>query len=154
MGKLHKILDLSSTERNFLLKTLILMAFIRLGLRFLKFQNLLKLLKKISQLQKNSSERMSKDTVKHTVTVRKIIWAVNVVTRYMPGVKCLARALTTHVLMKRYGHTSNLQIGVAKAESGNLEAHAWIEYQEKIVIGNLSDISRFIPLPSLEGIKL
>lgn len=88
------------------------------------------------------------------VTVGKIIWTVNAASRYMPGVKCLARALTTQVIMSRHGLSGQLRIGVAKTERGKLEAHAWVEYQGRVAIGNLQDLSRFIPLPSLEGVIL
>ncbi|NWF57750.1 MAG: lasso peptide biosynthesis B2 protein [Fischerella sp.] len=147
MRRLHKLLRLGAGERNLLVTTFILLGSIRLGLWLLPFKNLLKLLEKINQLSKRSHSP-------NQVTLSKIIWAVNAVTRYMPGVKCLARALTTHVLMNQYGYAPQLRIGVAKADSGKLEAHAWIEHQGRVVIGNLSDLYRFIPLPSLEGVKL
>ncbi|MGI8500656.1 MAG: lasso peptide biosynthesis B2 protein, partial [Hassallia sp.] len=118
----------------------------RLGLWLMPFRTLLKLLAKIS--------RQSEQQLTNQVSVRKIACSVNAISRYMPGVKCLARALTTQVLMSRYGHSCELRIGVAKAEGGKLEAHAWIEYQGLVVIGNLTDLSRFMPLPSLEGVKL
>jgi hypothetical protein len=56
--------------------------------------------------------------------------------------------------MTRHGFSPQLRIGVAKGETGKLEAHAWIESQGKIVIGYLKDLSRFTPLPSLEGERL
>ncbi|MCX7596683.1 MAG: lasso peptide biosynthesis B2 protein [Fischerella sp.] len=147
MRRLYKLLRLGAGERNLLVTTFLLLGSIRLGLWLLPFKNLLKLLEKINQLSQRSHST-------NQVTLSKIIWAVNAVTRYMPGVKCLARALTTHVLMSQYGYAPQLRIGVAKAESGKLEAHAWIEYQGRVVIGNLADLYRFIPLPSLEGVKL
>ena len=69
----------------------------------------------------------------------------------MPGnVKCLARALTTEVLMNRSGYTPELRIGIAQSKTGKLEAHAWIESQGKVLIGQLEDLTRFqiLPLPS------
>jgi hypothetical protein len=73
----------------------------------------------------------------------------------MPGgAKCLARALTTQVLLNRQGYLPDLRIGVAKATAGQLEAHAWIEYQGQVVMGHLNDLARYLPLPSLEGVKL
>ncbi|WP_026733938.1 lasso peptide biosynthesis B2 protein [Fischerella sp. PCC 9605] len=147
MRRLHKLLRLGAGERNLLVTTLILLGGVRLGLWLLPFRNLLKLLEKISQPSRRSHSP-------NQVTLSKIIWAVNAVTRCMPGVKCLARALTTHVIMNQYGYASQLRIGVAKTELGKLEAHAWIEHQGRVVIGNLSDLYRFIPLPSLEGVKL
>ncbi|BAZ22557.1 hypothetical protein NIES4073_34420 [Kalymmatonema gypsitolerans NIES-4073] len=130
--------------------TFILLAAIRLGLWLLPFRNLLKLLQKISK-----SNFLVPCEDKSQISVSKIVWAVNAASRYMPGgVKCLARALTTQVLMSYHGHTPELRIGVAKGHEGKLEAHAWIEYQGRVAIGNLPDLSRFIPLPSLKGVKL
>ncbi|GAB1545530.1 hypothetical protein NUACC21_82060 [Scytonema sp. NUACC21] len=122
----------------------------RIGLWLLEFRILLKILKKI-----NGAKFLIPIDPTNLVSVGKIVWAVNVASRYMPfGVKCLARALTAQALMNRYGYSSELRIGVAKGEGGKLEAHAWIEYQGRVAIGNLIDLSRFTPLPSLEGVKL
>ncbi len=67
----------------------------------------------------------------------------------MPGqVKCLARALTTQVIIRRQGYTPDLRIGVAKDEANRLEAHAWLELQGYVVIGLLPDLNRFVPMPS------
>ncbi|KST67763.1 lasso peptide biosynthesis B2 protein [Mastigocoleus testarum] len=144
MKQLYQLLKTGYKERKVLLMTSILIAAIRLGLLLLPFQRLLKLLDQFSQ--QNNTVRLS---------VRKILWSVNAVSSRIPGIKCkcLARALTTQVLMKRYGHTSKLQIGVAKTAQGNLEAHAWVEVGGVIAIGNIRNISRFIPLSSLEGVK-
>jgi hypothetical protein len=133
-------------DRQLLIMTLVILATMRLGLWLMPFRTLLKVLAKISQ--------QSEQQTTNQVSVGKIAWAVNAVSRYMPGVKCLARALTTQVLMSRYGHSCELRLGVAKGEKGTIKAHAWIEYQGLIVIGNLTDLSRFMPLPSLEGVKL
>lgn len=50
-------------------------------------------------------------------------------------------------------YTSQLRIGVAKDGRERLKAHAWVESQGKIVIGNVQDLSRFKALPTLEAIK-
>ncbi|ARV58397.1 hypothetical protein BZZ01_06880 [Nostocales cyanobacterium HT-58-2] len=151
MKQVRNFVKLSGDERNLLAIAFILLGAIRLGLFFLAFRNLLKLLQKVNQ----QNFRFPLETQQSQISVGKIVWAVNVVTRYMPGgAKCLARALTTQILMSRYGYSCELRIGVAKDKGGQLEAHAWIEYQGRIAIGNLADLSRFIPLPSLEGVKL
>ncbi|NMG05976.1 lasso peptide biosynthesis B2 protein [Brasilonema sp. UFV-L1] len=151
MKQLRKFLKLSGSDRHLLAITLILLGAMRLGLFFLTFRNLLKLLQKIDK----QNVRFPFETHGSQISVGKIVWAVNVGTRYMPGgAKCLARALTTQFLMNRYGYSCELRIGVAKEKGGQLEAHAWIEYQGRVAIGNLPELSRFIPLPSLEGVKL
>jgi Transglutaminase-like superfamily len=147
MKRLRKFLGLSWGDRYLLLSTLVLLLTMRLGLYFLRFRTLLKWVRKVSQTTFQSP-------VKNQTSPGRIIWSVNAISRYMPGVKCLARALTTHILMSRYGYSPQLQIGVAKAEGGKLEAHAWIEHQGRVAIGHLPDLGRYIPLPSLEGVKL
>lgn len=147
MRRMRNFLRLSAGDRQLLINTVFLLAIVRLGLYLLPLRIRLKLLRRVNQVSEKSNDTQQ-------ASVNKITWAVNAVSRYIPGVKCLARALTTQVLMNRYGYSPELRIGVAKTEAGKLEAHAWIEYQGKVAIGNLLDLPRFIPLPSLEGVKL
>lgn len=155
MKQLHRLVKTGYKERKILLITSTLITTIRLGLWLLPFQRLLALLDKFSQF--NCARQVSsRQTSSGQVSVRKIVWSVNSVSNYIPGMKCkcLARALSTQVLMKRYGHAPKLQMGIAKTGEGKLEAHAWVEFQGIVIIGNLPDLSRFLPLPSLEGVKL
>jgi len=145
MKRLRKFLSLTTSDCQLLLGTLVLLGVIRLGLWLLPFKTLLQLLASISQATPEPQEVDQN-------SANKIVWAVNIASRYMPGgVKCLARALTTRVLLSRRGHSANLRIGVAKGKEGQLEAHAWVESQGQVVIGHLGDLSRFIPMPSFEG---
>jgi Transglutaminase-like superfamily len=149
MKRLRRLLGLSASDRCLLIKAFVLIGIIRLGLLALPFRVVLQFLETISQPAIKSGQSTSH------ASVRKIAWAVKVISRSMPGkVKCLARALTTQTLMNWQGHSCEFRIGVAKSNGGTLEAHAWVEYQGQVVIGNLQDLSRFIPLPSLKGVKL
>ncbi len=145
MKRLRKLLQLPKRDRFLLASTALLLGAIKLGLLLLPFQTLRRLLARMtlahSQLQQADQ-----------ASVGKVVWAVEVASRYMPGgVKCLARALATQVLLEKRGHPAHLRIGVAKSESGQLEAHAWVESQGKIVIGSLADLARYTPLPPLEA---
>jgi Transglutaminase-like superfamily len=146
MKHLHKLkilTQITAGDRLLLLFALVLLSGIRLGLWLLSFRTLLQVLTKGSQMA--TQWRVPQ------VAIAKIIWAVNVISRYFaPGSKCLARALTTKVLLDWQGHPSDLRIGVAKGEMGQLEAHAWVEVQEQIVMGDLSDLSRYSLLPTLQ----
>lgn len=78
------------------------------------------------------------------ISVNFIVWAVSVSSRYAPGgAKCLAKALTTQLLMNRYGYEHSFRIGVARDDTQKLEAHAWVEYRGQVVIGDLQDLNRF-----------
>lgn len=139
MKKLHKLASLTSSDRQLLFNTIFLLTTIRLGLWLLPFKTLRNLLAKVTQ----TTSKLPTDAVH----VKKIIWAVKVASRYLPGrVKCLARALTTQILLERRGYQAQLRIGVVKNEKG-LEAHAWVESQGRIVIGGLKDLGRYTTLP-------
>lgn len=145
MKLLRKIWNLRKVNFYFLFVTYFLLGAIRLGLLLLEFRILLKIVDKLSKTK----------LPLNNARLGQIVWGVNVATRYMPGgAKCLARALTTQILMSHSGFSPELCIGVAKSESAELEAHAWIKYQGYIVIGYIPDLPRYIQLPSLEGIKL
>lgn len=118
----------------------IVMCLVRLGLFLLPFNRLQSLVLKSKKLEPLAIDRS-------TVTVSSIARAVNRSGRYSPGKPmCLARALTTAVLMNIYGFPYQIKIGVAKGESGKIEAHAWVTWEGKVMMGNLPDLSRYIPM--------
>ena len=53
-------------------------------------------------------------------------------------------------MLAQHGEPALLQIGVAKNEAGALQAHAWLESQGRIVIGNSREVFRYTRLPSIE----
>lgn len=76
-----------------------------------------------------------------------IAGAVRSASRLVPGASCLTQALAARVLLEQGEHASRLHIGVSR-EHGDFEAHAWVEHDGAIIIG---DIERtFVSLPSIE----
>ncbi|WP_299407083.1 lasso peptide biosynthesis B2 protein [Acaryochloris sp. IP29b_bin.148] len=139
-----KFFRLRRRDRALLSKTFILLTAIRFGLWLLPFQTLRKLLDNISH------PRQPQDAPPPPRSVNRMTWMVNTGSRYMPGhVKCLARALATEVLLRRHHHNPQLRIGVTKTSSGQLEAHAWVELEGQVVIGQVDDLARFTPMPAL-----
>lgn len=148
MKTLFKSCQIKIGNRYLLLKTLVLLNGIRLGLWLLPFQWVLK-------LTANDAVVNAVQPAKPRPSVGKIVWLVNEATRYSPGeAKCLARALVTKMLLTQFGYAPDLKIGVAKGQGTGLQAHAWLEYRGQVIIGHLNDLSRFIPLPSLNSISL
>ena len=83
--------------------------------------------------------------------VTRVVWAVMAAGRPMPwAVTCLTRAMAAQVLLGRLGEPTNLCLGVAKDEQGQLRAHAWLESGDEIIIGDEGDLSAFAKLPPLE----
>lgn len=141
MRRLRKLVATTKSDRRLLVSAILLLTTVRLGLLLLPFQTLRRFLAGITQTTSKLKTDQSLD---------KVVWAVRVASRYMPGIKCLARALTTQVLLGRRGYQTQLRIGVAKGQGG-LEAHAWVESQGRVVIGGLKDLERYTPLPDLEA---
>ncbi len=78
----------------------------------------------------------------------EIAWAVGVAARRVPGASCLTQALALQLLCRRRGYPTQLQIGVERKGS-RFRAHAWVERDGKVIIGNLADLGSFLPLPSV-----
>jgi hypothetical protein len=77
--------------------------------------------------------------------------AVNRAARFVPRATCLPQALATLWLMAGRGQTGCLRIGVKKGEGGTLLAHAWVEHEGRIVVGNFG-VKQYTVMPSLEGV--
>jgi hypothetical protein len=121
-----------------------LLGVVRLGLLFLPFKTLLNIIENVrpKTMVGNKAHKMSPD---------HIAWAVRVGGRYVPFARCLCQALVVKILFTRHGYPARLRIGVVKSEDKNkLKAHAWVESQGQIVIGNGSELSRFNILPSFD----
>ncbi len=144
MKRLRKFLHLATRDRQLLFNAVFIIGIVRLGLWLLPFQIWRHL---IAETRQTTHKRQNTDQ-----SVDKVVWAVAVASRYMPGeVKCLARALATQVLLAQRGYRAQLHIGVAKSKEGHLEAHAWVESQGRVVVGGLKDLGRYTPLPTLEA---
>lgn len=98
----------------------------------------------------SGQENYNQNSPQCQFAIGRCVKAVNWSTQYMPGgAKCLARALTTQILLRRRGYPSELRIGVKKGLGNQLEAHAWVELNHQVIIGQVSELQSFIPFSSL-----
>ena len=79
---------------------------------------------------------------------RALAWAVRAAARRVPRASCLTQSLALEALLVQAGHPAALRIGVARKDDGAFEAHAWVESEGRVLIGRLSDLERFAPLPA------
>ncbi|MDQ6663590.1 MAG: lasso peptide biosynthesis B2 protein [Acidobacteriota bacterium] len=73
------------------------------------------------------------------------IWAVKAASRYVPRVTCLTQALALESILAMQGIEARMHFGAAKSVDGRFRAHAWVESQGKIVLGETDDLP-FFPL--------
>ncbi len=132
---INNFLELTGSDKQLIIKTLLLMLRTRLILSLLPFK----------YTQKFSNKKITKETGE--LSVNKLIWAVESVSNYIPKATCLTKALTAHNLLNEYGYINQIKIGVGKDVKGEFEAHAWLEYSGEVILGE-SD-KDFIPLLDL-----
>ncbi len=130
-------------DRQLLIKAALLVSAVRLGLWILPFQIVLRML----EVQKKKTAAF--EEANPAASLDRCIWAVKAASQYLPAATCLTQALAAKTLLTKKGYPADLRIGVLKTKEGQLEAHAWVESDGKIVIGDLPDLARYNALPSL-----
>lgn len=139
MRKLRKFFGLSSSDRSLLIKSLATLYIVRIGLLLLSFKTLWNLLSIIT-FDKDDDQSVNQ------AFIDKVVWAVTVTSRYVPGASCLAQALATYMFLRPRVPETNIQIGVLRSDSGEFKAHAWVECQGVVVIGGVKYLPEFNPI--------
>ena len=74
-------------------------------------------------------------------------WTVALASHYFPRARdCLTEGIATHILLSRRGYPAQLRIGVAKEETKGLKAHAWVESEGTVFIGD-TELDKYTELP-------
>jgi len=121
-----------------------LLALVSIGLRLFRFSNLRRVLGSVARWRLEADA----DTPRGVARVDRIVWAVTAVSARLSLKNCFARALSADVMLRRRGCASEVRFGV----HGNrelhevLSAHAWVECEGKIVIGEADDLSEYAVL--------
>jgi hypothetical protein len=144
MKRLFKFFLLTRTEQRLFVRATLTVAAIRIALWVLPFRTLRRVLPR-------TARDAGDGPGENIASIEKVAWAVGMAGGIVPRVTCLSQALAVQVLLARQGYPTTLTIGVAKSQDGQLEAHAWVEIEGRIVIGKLADLSRFTPFPPLDG---
>jgi len=85
--------------------------------------------------------------------VDSVSWAVTAASRRLPGPPmCLSQALAVQVMLARRGYASRLRVGVTRGGAGQVEAHAWVEHEGRVLIGGAAmRVEAFTPILALGG---
>lgn len=126
-------LHLPLAQKRLLLRAFFLVWMARLGLLVLRFNRRRRLTASPIVAEVDSSFSME-----------RLIWSVETASQFVPGAKCLARAVAAQMLLAECGHRAELRIGVAKSDN-KFQAHAWLEKEGKVLIGG--PVECYTPLP-------
>jgi hypothetical protein len=144
MQLLCRFLRLAREERRILVRSTLMLALIHLSLGRMPFTVLRRLI-----AGRHGRER---PVATNRSLVDQIVWAVTAAGARIPGPPtCLSRALTVQSMLARRGFPSRLHVGVARGNQGQLEGHAWVESEGRILIGGTaSDIGQFTRLAAFD----
>ncbi len=141
MNALRKFFSLTHTERVLALKCYALVWIVRLSLWLIPFRLLQKALKWFTPKKTVSN---NSDPQHAELIVRLVKSASN----YVPRATCLTQALSARLLLLRAGYDAELRLGVMKDEHQNFQAHAWIESEGRVLIGDNNQLTKYTPLPA------
>lgn len=146
MNRLHRFLGLSSDRRRLLVAGGFVVFFVRILLWILPFKRLVWLIER-------TALRSARLAPVHLAEARnrEIAWAITTAARYAPRSRCLTQALAAQWLFAWFGSPTLLRIGVAKATDKALVAHAWLESEGRVILGEEAlEAEEFavLPLPS------
>lgn len=134
LEKLRKFIALSLRRKKLLAQALLLAALLRLCLALFS-------MKKVVQWV----ERKHAPASSHHL--EDIVWAVTAIGSRCFFATCLVNGLVARYLLNRSHIQSSLRIGVKKDEKGTLMAHAWVAVDNTVIIGKVSDLDSYTPLP-------
>ncbi len=138
----NRFLNLSTEEQVLLLRAVLLLGLVRLGLWLLPLRAL--------QHALGSLFARGKTPGKPQPPVERICWAVRLAGSIVPRSTCLVKALAAQALLASGGQASSLCIGVAKDGDSSLGAHAWVEIDGVVIIGE-TEPGRYTRLMTMPG---
>lgn len=112
---------------------------VRVGLWTVSFRRLRGMLLRMEHKAPEQGSRATAD---------ELVWCIEAAKQYLPAATCLTCSMAAQVLLRRNGYTSTLRIGVARGGRGDLEAHAWVECDGRVVVGEVDNLNRYTPLPA------
>lgn len=140
--KLRKAGQLSASDWLLLMRAMGWFVVVELGLRLFALKTLLAILERGGRSGEMRTGRGS-------ASPDRAAYCVELASRLDPfDATCLKKALVLYALLKRKGVDVRLVIGATKA-GRKLDAHAWLEHQGRVIIGESSD--PYAPLCTLAG---
>lgn len=131
MKLLDKFLNLPQNKQFLLIKACIFVYVVRFILFIFPIKVVLQYLsyftKKTHKLNKNN--RLSEEL---------ILWAIETVSKFILSTNtCIIKSITAQILLTQHGYKSSLYLGIAKdkVNQKDLQSHAWLESNGKVIVG-------------------
>jgi hypothetical protein len=134
MSVIRSLRHRSVTEWMCLGEAALLHVFVAAALRTVTYARLQRMLEFMARFSRRTPS-----------SVADITRAIGAISRRAGGATCLVDASVAYTMLRRHGHHPRLRIGVKRGESV-LEAHAWVECNGTVVMGELPEMTGYAML--------
>jgi hypothetical protein len=124
--RLHRLFGLPSSQKLLLLRACTLLAGVVLALRFYAYSKTARWF---------SSPLITPAVPPASDFEDQVATAISHAATVVPGARCLAQAIVACRILNRAGIPAAVRIGAAKSEGSAIHAHAWVEYEGRIILG-------------------
>jgi hypothetical protein len=155
MSTLRKVAHASWAERGALAWAGVLLIAARAALLTLPLRTVLRLAERVARPGQDPRPAGASSSAPDGATVAetrlgRMIWAVEIMgNRLFPRNPCLTQAVVVQWLLRRAGRPADLRIGVRREENDKPQAHAWVESDGAILIGQSEALQGYVSLPPL-----
>ena len=137
--RLGKFRRLNGPERWLTVRVVGLLAIVRIGLWTMPFRTMQAFAARLGD--RRFSPRCKR------LSPQELTSLVSVGADYVPGASCLTQALVAQAILKRYGYRPVLRIGVTRGPMGYFGAHAWVECDGRVMIGDVPSLNDYAAFP-------
>ena len=142
----RRLASLDRARRRLLIEAVASLTVVWVGLRLLPFLKLQRLLDRWVALP------IVRQPVRATPElVKSVNWALTAASARFSAASCLVQALAAAAMLRRRGLACRLRIGVrtrGNVVGARIEAHAWLECDGCIAIGDVAHLSELAVMPS------
>jgi Transglutaminase-like superfamily len=142
-AKLKTALSFSAPDWILLAQAWLLLLAIDIGLRTLPFRKVQSWIK--PPLQKGNRELQAERIIQRSTNFLDLA-----ARHHLYPMTCLRRSLTLQWLLAQGGLDTTLQFGVRR-ENGTLQAHAWLDYQGRVIDKSPISIEQYANLKAKEA---
>lgn len=141
MTRIRSFLSLDRGDKGLVLLTMSLLVIAKGGLVLLDVERVRSIVDRLLRYLPTES----------IVSVERIPWAVSAGAQGLPtDVTCLPQAIVGHALYSAVDQPTLFVLGVTR-EDDEFGAHAWVEWEDEIVIGDIDGLSTYHRLKTFGG---
>ena len=87
-----------------------------------------------------TTNKSKKKVIVRNMCLKKNIILIEIVSKFLPFCTCLVKSV---VLMRMSNHLPTLKLIIGVSKTPDFRSHAWVEYDDKIIFGEVVDQRKF-----------